>query len=67
MVDVAADGGRRRLELGGAGLVQLEVGWIDDHIRPGQLPELAHLDGGPGCLHRPAPADDEDLADSRSR
>ena len=66
MVDVAADGGRRRLELGGAGIVQLEVGRIDDHVRPGQLAELAHLDRGPGRLHGAAPADDEDLADPRA-
>ena len=57
------DGRRRRLELGGAGLVELEVGRVDDHVGARELAELSDLDRRPGCLHRPAAADDEDLAD----
>ena len=67
VLDVAADGRRGCLELGCAGLVQLELGRIDDHVGPGKLAELSHFHWRPCRLYRPAPADDEDLADSGAR
>ena len=63
VLDVAADGRRCRLQLGRAGLVELEVGRVDDHVGARELAQLSHLDRRPGGLHRPAAADDEDLAD----
>ena len=63
MVDAAADSRRRASELGFARGIELEVGRVDDHIRSGELTELTDLDRRPRRLHRPAPADDEDLAD----
>ena len=56
---------RRRLELGLARRVELEVGGVDDDVGAGELAELADLDRRPGRLHGAAAADDEDLADAR--
>ncbi len=36
----------------------LEVCWVDDHVNPLEVDQLAQLQGGEGGLQRPAPADD---------
>ena len=47
-----------------AQLVERDLGRVDHHVDPGQLPELAQLLGGEGGLGRPAAAEHHDLADA---
>ena len=65
MLDVALHGRRRRLELGLARRVELEIGRIDDDVRAGELAELAHLGRRQRGLHGAAAAEHEDLLDAR--
>ena len=51
------------LEEGGARRVQLDLGRVDDHVGVLHLPQLPDLRVGEGGLHRPAAAEDDDLAD----
>ena len=57
---------RRRLELGLARRVELELGRVDDDVGAGELAQLAELGRRPRGLHRPAPAEHDDLADARA-
>ncbi len=52
----------RRLARG----IELELGWIDDHVGAGELAELLQLLRRPRSLRRPAPADHDDVADPRA-
>ena len=61
MLDIALHGLRRRLELGLARLVELEVGRVDDDVGAGELAELADLDRSPGGLDRAPATEDENL------
>jgi hypothetical protein len=54
----------RGFELRRARRVELELGRIDDDVGAAQLAQLAELGRRPRRLHRPAPAEDDDLADA---
>ena len=56
--------GAAEARLGLAGRVELELRSVDDDVRACHLTELAHLDRCPRRLHRAAPAEHEDLANT---
>ena len=54
------------LELRRARRIELELRRVDEHVRAGEIAELAELGRGPRGLHRPAPPEHDDLADARA-